>query len=127
MKKILYVDDERELHDVMAEIFPRDQYLLICAGDGLEGLQKCKNETFDFIIADYRMPKLDGAKFYRQLRDIQESIKSEITPVLFLSGSIEDLKSLNINFEKVEFLEKPFSREDILSKMNEFVKDKIKA
>lgn len=120
MKKILYVDDEKDLHDVMAEIFPREHFRLIFATDGLEGLHKCKNEEFDFIIADYRMPKLDGAKFYRLLRDFQLSSKSHYTPVLFLSGSIDELKALDMQFEKVDFLEKPFSREDVLKKIVSF-------
>lgn len=117
MKKILFVEDEKDLHEVMAEIFPSEHFRVVFAADGLDGLHKCKNEEFDFIIADYRMPKLDGAKFYRLLRDFQLTAKANLTPVLFLSGSIDELKALDMKFDKVEFLEKPFSREDVLKKI----------
>lgn len=70
----------------MAEIFPVNTF-----------------DYVDFIIAVYRMPKLDGAKFY-------------YTGAVSIR-SIDELKALDLKFEKVDFLEKPFSREDVLKKI----------
>jgi CheY-like chemotaxis protein len=65
MKKKLFVNDEKELHPLIQSYFPKESYRTICALDGLEGIQKCRNEDFDLIILDYKMPKMDGLKFYQ--------------------------------------------------------------
>ena len=117
MAKILIIDDEKELHPVLLSYFPKDQFRVISAYDGLEGLQKCRNEVFDYIIVDFRMPKLDGIKFYQQLRDLQEKAKVESTPVIFMSGFVEDIKAKEIKYTKCEFLSKPFTKEDLFQKL----------
>lgn len=117
MKKILFVDDDRDLHPTIVQFFPKEEYRVICASDGLEGLHKCRNEDFDYIILDYKLPKLDGAKFYQQLRDLQVLRKSELSPVIFVGENIDEIKNMNIKFEKCEFLSKPFTRDDLIQKM----------
>lgn len=118
MKKVLYVDDQKDLHPVIQGFFPKEDYRVLCASDGLEGIQKCRNEDFDLIILDYKLPKLDGIKFYQQLRDIQDSRKAEPTQVIFVSGDIEELKSKLTKPEKCDFVSKPFTKEDIFSKIS---------
>jgi CheY-like chemotaxis protein len=118
MKKILFIDDEKDLHPIVVSYFPKEEFRVICASDGLEGLQKCRNEEFDFVILDYKMPKLDGVRFYQQLRDLQERNKTEMTPVIFVSGFIEEIKEKNHKFEKCEFLNKPFTKEELFQKMD---------
>jgi len=119
MKKVLLVDDEKELHPVIQSFFPKEDYRVMCASDGLEGIQKCRNEDFDLVILDYRIPKLDGVKFFQQLRDMQVSRKVDPTPVIFISGDIDEVKQkTSPKAEKVDFVSKPFTKEDILSKIN---------
>lgn len=117
MKKILFVDSDRELQGTVTQFFPKEEYRVICASDGLEGLHKCRNEEFDYIILDYKLPKLDGVKFYQQLRDMQSTRKLDPTPIVFVSENFNELKSQNIKFEKSEFLAKPFTRDDLIKKM----------
>jgi CheY-like chemotaxis protein len=118
MKKVLLVDDERDLHPVVLSFFPKEEYRVLCASDGLEGIQKCRNEDFDLVILDYRIPKLDGVKFFQQLRDMQETRKVELTPVIFISGDIDEVKAKVLKAEKCDFVSKPFTKEDILGKIN---------
>lgn len=118
MKKVLLVEDEKELHPVVQSFFPKEEYRVLCASDGLEGIQKCRNEDFDLVILDYRMPKLDGVKFYQQLRDMQETRKVEVTPVIFISGNIDEVKSKLVRVEKCDFVSKPFTKEELFSKIN---------
>lgn len=117
MKKILFIDDDRELHPTVVQFFPKEEYRVICASDGLEGLHKCRNEDFDYIILDYKMPKLDGLKFYQQLRELQAVRKSEPSPVIFVSENLDEIRAQNIKFEKCEFLPKPFTRDELIQKM----------
>lgn len=118
MKKVLLVDDEKELHPVIQSFFPKEDYRVLCASDGLEGIQKCRNEDFDLVILDYKIPKLDGLKFFQQLRDMQEGRKVEPTPVIFISGDIEEVKQKAPRAEKVDFISKPFTKEELFSKIN---------
>lgn len=118
MKKVLLVDDEKELHPIVQSFFPKEEFRVLCASDGLEGIQKCRNEDFDLVILDYRLPKLDGLKFFQQLRDMQEARKVESTPVIFISGDIDEVKQKAPKAEKVEFLAKPFTKEEIFAKIN---------
>lgn len=90
------------------------------AFDGIEGLMKCKNEDFDFILLDSKMPKMDGARFYQQFRDMQEREKIEPTPILFISGFVEEIRSRNANWVKCDFLDKPVLKEDLYLKMQKF-------
>lgn len=124
MKKILIIDDEREIHSQFQEYFPKEQFRLVSAFDGLEALMKCKNEDFDLIILDYKMPKMDGARFYQQYRDFQENKKSEPTPIVFISGCIEELKSRNPTWVKCEFLNKPFHREELFQRIQKLSEKK---
>lgn len=118
MKKVLFVDDEKDLHPVIQGFFPKEDYRVLCAADGLEAIQKCRNENFDLIILDYRIPKLDGVKFYQQLRDMQDTRKVEPTPVIFVSGDIEEVKSKITKIEKCDFVAKPFTRDEIFAKIS---------
>lgn len=127
MKKILFVDDEKSLHPLIQSYFPKEQFRMICAFDGLEGMQKCRNEDFDLIILDYKMPKMDGLKFYQQLRDIQEARKVELTPIVFISESIDELKSKSNKWLRCEFLTKPFEKSDLLNKIQMLREDRPKA
>ena len=116
MKKILLIDDEREFHSDIISLFPKDQFRVISAFDGADGLQKCRNEEFDLIISDYRMPKLDGVKFFQQLRDNQEIKKVELTPVIFVSALVEEMKTKRPKWGKTEFLKKPFDVDDLVER-----------
>lgn len=119
MKKILFVDDEKELHPVILSFFPKENFRVICAADGAEGIQKCRNENFDYVILDFSMPKVDGAKFYQILQDLQETKKVEMPPVIFVSGCMDELRSRNLNLTKCALVDKPFTKEDILTKIQE--------
>lgn len=118
MKKILFIDEEKELQAVILKLFPKQFYRVIAASDGIEGLQKCRNEVFDLIILDYRMPKLNGVKFYQQIREMQDLEKTEMTPIFFVTAYLEELLEKSIKWEKCEFIEKPYDPEELLKNVN---------
>jgi two-component system chemotaxis response regulator CheY len=117
MKKILLVDDDKEIHALVTSYFPKEECRLVLAHDGLEGLQKCRNEDFDYVIVDDKMPKLDGLKFYLQFRDLQEKKKADPTPVIFIAEALDELKTRGVKFEKCDFLSKPFTKDELIQKM----------
>jgi len=112
--KVLIVDDNLEMIAYLKEIF-LDTLECTFAFNGAEALEKIKEHTFDLIISDLRMPLLSGAKFKEALNkmDDQKDIPFIMITAVFYN-KLEDLKNtLNLN----EYLEKPFSKNEILSRV----------
>ena len=60
MYRILIVDDEAKIREVLAEYAEFEGFASDQAADGMEAVNKCKNEDYDLILMDIMMPKLDG-------------------------------------------------------------------
>lgn len=121
MKRILFIDDERELFPVMSKIFSKESYRVVCAADGLEGLQKYRNEEFDLIISDYRMPKVDGVRFYQQIRDMENSRKQTATPILFVSAWSDEIQAKKRQWDSCDFLNKPYQVYELVQKASKLL------
>ena len=78
--RILIIDDSRSLVLSIVRIFQEEGFEVLTAFDGLEGLQKVREEHPDLIILDIVMPKLDGFQFLDLLR------QNSSTPVVVLTG-----------------------------------------
>lgn len=81
MPRILIADDEQSIRRTLREILEFEKYKVDEAADGLECLAKVKQETYDVIILDIKMPKMDGLE---ALEKIQELVPD--TPVVMISG-----------------------------------------
>ena len=77
--KVLIVDDEELIRNIIKEYCHNEGYLTDEAGDGLEAIEKVRNNDYDIVILDLMMPKLDGYSSYRQIKDIKN-----IPTILFL-------------------------------------------
>lgn len=126
MKKVLFIDADKELHQALIDYLPKEHYRVVLAGDGIEGLSKCKNEEFDLVIMEYKLPKLDGIKVFHQVRELQSDRKSEPVPVIFASALVEEAKARTGKIERCEFLNKPFQKEELLQKIQLLMADKNK-
>lgn len=84
--KILIVDDEPEVTETLETALQTWGYAVVTAKDGEEGLTKAKQEAPDLVIADLRLPKLDGWSLCHQLR---QDRRYQRTPFIILSGLIE--------------------------------------
>lgn len=115
-KKILLVDDEEEVRNVYSTLLCALDYMVVTAEDGDEALTKAKTFDFDVIIADIKMPRLDGIKFFLQLLKERPSFGNRI---IFMSGDdsvIEQYPQLSRHFEK-NFIQKPFKFEELINKV----------
>ena len=81
MAKILIVDDDKGIRRTLREILEFEKYTVTEACDGLDALVKVKQDTFDVIIMDIKMPKLDGMEAIERMQNI-----SPDTPVVMISG-----------------------------------------
>jgi two-component system nitrogen regulation response regulator NtrX len=81
MQKILIIDDERAIRNVLKDILQTEGYQTDDAADGEEGLQKFLNNTYDLVICDIKMPKLDGIEFLQKAQEAKPEV-----PFIIISG-----------------------------------------
>jgi two-component system, NtrC family, nitrogen regulation response regulator NtrX len=81
MADILIIDDEKSIRKTLSEILSFEGYKIEEAADGEEGLKKFKEKTFDLVLCDIKMPKLDGIEFLQKASEINADV-----PVIMISG-----------------------------------------
>ena len=81
MPKILIIDDEKSIRNTLREILTYEKFEVEEAGDGAEGIKKAESGSFDLILCDIKMPKMDGVEVLEKLQAINPD-----TPVVMISG-----------------------------------------
>ncbi len=112
MFKILVVDDEPKIRELIVKYGKFDGHEVIEAENGLDALNKVKNENFDVIIMDVMMPELDGFTAVKEIR------KFSNTPVLMLSARGEEYDKIH-GFEVGidDYVVKPFSPKELMMRI----------
>lgn len=110
--KILVVDDEANIRNVIKEYAEFEGYEVEEAIDGMEAVSKCKDEDFDIVIMDVMMPRLDGFSAIKEIR------KTKNIPVLMLSARGEEYDKL-FGFEIGidDYVVKPFSPKEVMARI----------
>ncbi|MCK9220480.1 MAG: sigma-54 dependent transcriptional regulator [Bacteroidales bacterium] len=80
MSRILVIDDEKSIRNTLREILEYEKYLVDDAPDGIEGLQLVKENRYDAILCDIKMPRMDGLEVLTQVIELTD------TPVIMISG-----------------------------------------
>jgi two-component system, NtrC family, nitrogen regulation response regulator NtrX len=81
MADILIIDDEKAIRKTLTEILSFEGYKIDEASDGEEGLKKFKEKTYDLILCDIKMPKLDGIEFLQKAVEVNADV-----PIIMISG-----------------------------------------
>ncbi|MDY3791292.1 MAG: response regulator transcription factor [Oscillospiraceae bacterium] len=115
--RILIVDDEKNIRNVISEYAKFDGFETVEAADGMEAVEICRKEDFDLIIMDIMMPKLDGYSAVKEIR------KTKQTPVIMLSARGEEYDKL-FGFEigVDDYVTKPFSPKELLARIRAVIK-----
>lgn len=110
--KILVVDDEVNIRNVIKEYAKFEGYEVEEAGNGMQAVEICKEKDFDIIIMDVMMPKLDGFSAIKEIR------KNKNIPVLMLSARGEEYDKL-FGFEIGidDYVVKPFSPKEVMARV----------
>lgn len=113
--KILIVDDVLENIQVAMNILKEESYVLSFSSDGNEALELIKNNSFDLILLDVMMPKIDGFEVCRQIKLIPEC---RDIPVIFLTAR-SDVDSISKGFQLggVDYIVKPFHADELLNRV----------
>lgn len=113
MAKILIVDDEESLRDVLTQMLRRSGHTIITASDGEQALGICKTGMPDLIITDIIMPNKDGIQFITEILKI-----NKYTPIIAMSGGRRAVTA-EFNLDSAELLgvravlAKPFTIEQL--------------
>jgi CheY-like chemotaxis protein len=123
-KRILAIDDERRVRDIIGEMLEMNGYAVVKAGSGAEGLEKLAEGGFDLVILDVKMPGMDGYETYEQIR---HNTRTEKTPILFLTAFTDSfsmdkgdaMKAWREHFGEgtTDIVYKPVSVEDLATKV----------
>lgn len=117
MARILICDDEKGLRAVLKRYALFEGHEVTEAADGLEAVEICETETFDIIIMDIMMPKLDGYSAVKKIKDKQD------IPVLMLSARGEEYdKILGFELGIDDYVVKPFSSKEIMMRIQAILK-----
>ena len=73
MSKILIIDDEKVIRATLREILEYEKFIISEAKDGEEGIAKIKEEDFDLVLCDIKMPKMDGIEVLEQAKALDKS------------------------------------------------------
>ncbi|AIF67080.1 MULTISPECIES: response regulator transcription factor [Terribacillus] len=112
-QKVLIVDDEESIVTLLQYNIERAGFETETAFDGLSGLQKALQNTYDMIVLDLMLPELDGTEVCKQLRQKQID-----TPILMLTARDEELdKVLGLELGADDYLTKPFSPKEVVARI----------
>ena len=109
--KILIIDDENDLRDMMKEVLEGEGYQVFCASNGVVGIQLNAAMNPDVILLDLNMPAMDGIETLRNIRNTDSNVDVVILTGYGCPDTIRDAADLNVS----EYLSKPFENKELLS------------
>ena len=113
MAKLLIVDDEENIREVVREYAEFEGHQVFEAADGMEAVSLCRLNDYDLIIMDIMMPKLDGYSACKEIKKIRNF------PVIMMSARSEEYDKL-FGFELGidDYVTKPFSPKELMARVN---------
>lgn len=114
MKKILIVDDSKEIRHLVKTTLEMNDYIVFEAPNGVKAVESARKIKPDVIIMDLMMPGLDGVEATRQIKNDPETKDCQ---VIILTGSDHD-REKGISAGACDFFIKPFSPLDLIAKVD---------
>ncbi len=122
-KRILCIEDEPEMIDLIRLILGRRGFEVLGAAGGKAGLDSVRAEHPDLVLLDLMMPDMDGWEVYQQMK-ADEATKN--IPVIVVTAKAQSIdKVLGLHIAKVaDYISKPFSPQELLNSVEKTLKDK---
>lgn len=112
MNRILIIDDDEDLCDLVSEFLSVEGFETQMANDGKSGLERALNEEFDLAILDVMLPKMNGFDVLRELR------KTSKLPVLMLTARGDDMERIvGLEIGADDYLPKPFNPRELAARI----------
>lgn len=117
MYKVLLIDDEIRIQEIVTDFFLAKGLKVICANNGIEGIEKLKEIPFDLVLLDIMMPKLDGFNTCKWIRKEYE------VPIIFITAKVDESNQLEgYEFGADDYVTKPFSLSVLYAKCISLIK-----
>src|SRR5918993_4738844 len=103
--RILLVDDEQPIQTLLSFPLQRDGYEVVQASDGREALARFSEQSFDLVVLDLMLPRMDGLEVCKRLR-----AQGSTVPIIMLTAKSEEIdKVLGLELGADDYITKPFS------------------
>lgn len=121
LRKVVCVEDEPEMIDLMRLILSRKGFEVIGAEGGVKGLETIRAEKPDLVLLDLMMPEMDGWQVYQQLK--ADATTADI-PVIVVTAKAQNIdKVLGLHIAKVDdYIPKPFSLQELVDRVEKVLK-----
>ncbi len=126
MRKVVCVEDEPEMIDLIRLILNRKGFEVIGANGGVKGLETIRAEKPDLVLLDLMMPEMDGWQVYQQLK--ADDSTADI-PVIVVTAKAQNIdKVLGLHIAKVDdYIPKPFSLQELVDRVDKVLKRREQA
>lgn len=112
-QKILLIDDDKILCEVIGEELEQENFFVTCCFSGREGLANLKFDTYSLVILDYNMPEMDGYEVLVQIK-----ITFPALPVIIVTGDTDiEIAKKFINMGANDLINKPFEFGDLFARV----------
>ncbi len=110
-KRVLVVDDEASIRDLLSKTLALAEYEVDTAGDGNAALERMRTAGYDLLIADLKMPGMDGLTLIRQAKKIKADL-----PIIIITGFSTESSAIEaVNLGVAGYLTKPFRVPQVLA------------
>ena len=115
--KILLIDDDEWIRDSMGLFFDSQGCNFLALETAEEAMERLKNQSYEIIIADYKLPGMDGLEFFKKIRETHPcAIK-----ILISAYEPDTIPTKELNMEIDDFIPKPLTSENILSSLSHLI------
>lgn len=112
--RILIVEDEFNLADVIRKSLEKEKYVIDISGDGEEALYNIRSNIYDLVILDIMLPGMDGFEILKKMRE--EDIASKV--IMLTAKSMLDDKLEGLQNGANDYITKPFHIEELVARVN---------
>lgn len=121
MSKILVVEDEKDIAEIIEMALLKSGHTVETAGDGVEALEKLSSFAPDVVVLDLMLPKMDGREFGARLNEMPSASSLPVI-VITAHAKMKELLQSKSEFNVAAYLEKPFPISVLLEKISEVTK-----
>ena len=114
-KKILVIEDEKDIQELLQLYLKRDGYDVHIAKDGETGLRRASQERYDLILLDLMLPQLDGLEVCRTLRSRPQT--ADIPIIMITAKAEESDRIVGLEIGADDYITKPFSPREVLARV----------
>ncbi|MGC6768111.1 response regulator transcription factor [Enterococcus sp. LJL128] len=113
MQKVLIIEDNRQIVDVLEKYLTQAGYGCVHVYDGAEALAAFHSDTFELVLLDIMLPNVDGYSICKKIRE------TSITPIIMITAKTEDAdRILGLEIGADDYIVKPFSPKEVIARIN---------